>query len=221
MVQSTFLCVAAIAIACVFASCSSSTTPNGPLVQMFAAPHAGSVYSYSEWESDSAGNHLANDGSWSLTVRASGFGFAGKSNVAVMDYDSPDSLVVSYEPNGDISMYDAVSRSWQEFPVATQATRTYTTTDTSFTGEITRHETTYTYAGEQGLVLAGQTFNTVKIVEHDRYWTDGIEQSARPPWTFWFAPETGWYVKFFAAPDPSDTLSRGSYVGELTQCTLK
>jgi hypothetical protein len=195
MVKPTFFCVAAVSLACVFGSCSTSTSPNGgtPFSSALHPAAVGSVFTYDTHRIDSSGGYASTD-VITLSVIANAIPYQGKSNVTHYQFSDGQSKFVNYESNGNISIFTEVT--WGECPMTGGAPIITTWYDTLPSGDVQKAELTCSYAGRENVTLAGQAFNTIKIVDQLRRWTNGVLDDDQPAAeTGWFATETGWFIK--------------------------
>ena len=221
MVKSIVLFTAAAAIACVFESCSTSTTPNGTFRPMFIGPSVGTTMEFHAWDADSTGRLIRDAGRWSYTVLDSNVQCFGKKNVTRLSINgSPTAFCyISFEPNGNISNYDDYDSLWEELPVVTKDSRAYTFYSPNNLNGVDSVRMTYSYAGTEDITLANHLFSTVKIVLQYRRWDNGIERPPDAPITDWYATDLSWWIKEFI--DIRDSSSRTLRTFELTKYTTK
>jgi hypothetical protein len=223
MIKSAVLWVAAIAVACVFGSCSagSDTVTNGTAVHAFSPPHIGTMLVLGGCYVDTAGVRSALTWVGALHAVANGETYRGRTNVTRFQYDTSQQFeYLSYEPNGNISILGVMDSQWRELPVESQGYTVLAKYDTSATGTLHKNVVTCTYVGTAQMPFQDHTFNAVEITERNDSWTNGVYDKVQMPlFRYHFSPETGWYIRFYSEPDKS--LPRVGYLKELLSYELK
>lgn len=209
MVRPIVLLVSAVAVAFVLSGCSSTTSPNrvgSPT--SFNLASVGSRFVYRAWNADSNGIttiESANSYLQTDSVVESGVRYQGKNNTThiemhVTGRDTTSTpLYVARESNGNLSWYWGTW--WEEIPIASQQPLTFVGYDTSQSGSIFKVQQDYKNLGNEDLSLAAHTFHATKISVTYHFWRDDVEEeSSGYTDTYWFASETGWFVKWYEAP---------------------
>lgn len=196
------IALALLVVSLFAASCKNSTETTS---NTMTRPGVGSSFVLHSTSFDSLGNPLPAYEKWDTAfVISSGITYQGKTNVVAIRYGSdPKGRVTygNYESNGDLSSYAdgrgaAGERSgWELSPIASQGTTQFVGYDTTYiVGGNTHHSTRTdinTYAGQQTVTEAGQSFNAIMISERDQL-EDGYSDYTS---TQWIAPSIGFLVR--------------------------